>query len=37
MFNDQKILTARGGTWQATQVIRLLNRLEQRAIPVRLT
>jgi len=37
MFNDQKILTARGGTWQATQMIRLLNRLEQRAIPVRLT
>lgn len=37
ILNDRKILTARGGTWQATQVIRLLHRLEQRAIPDRLT
>jgi DNA invertase Pin-like site-specific DNA recombinase len=35
ILNNQKILTARGGIWQATQVIRLLNRLEQRAIPGR--
>jgi len=37
ILNDQKILTARGGTWQATQVIRLLNRLQQHPIPDRLT
>ena len=28
LLNDQKIPTPRGGKWQATQVIRLLNRLD---------
>ncbi|MET4042088.1 recombinase family protein [Bradyrhizobium sp. RT6a] len=37
ILNDRKILTARGGIWQATQVIRLLNRLEQHPIPGRPT
>jgi DNA invertase Pin-like site-specific DNA recombinase len=37
ILNDQGILTSRGGTWQATQVIRLLTRLEPRANPDQLT
>jgi hypothetical protein len=28
ILNDRKIAAPRGGSWQATQVIRLLNRLD---------
>jgi DNA invertase Pin-like site-specific DNA recombinase len=37
ILNERRIFTARGGTWQATQVIRLLKRIEPRLIPVQLT
>ena len=32
ILNDRKIAAPRGGSWQATQVIRLLNRLDQEPI-----